>query len=170
MSNQSEHKGTVKDFNISLNGNTMVKENVILSGMLDQYNFLLVSTITAHLFTEVYIRGKTSTPPQNSSFRDTSNHRDGLRRSDPLCKVYRGVITVSPDSLGCQDASLSVESYREEPHESVSSSMEMQSSHKKGATMLECSQSESEYESANITVMENESVTNHSRLEIENQY
>lgn len=60
---------------------------------------------------------------------------------------------MSPDSLGCQDASLSVESYREEPHESVSSSMEMQSSHKKVATTSgsEWSQSESEYESADIT-------------------
>lgn len=42
---------------------------------------------------------------------------------------------MSPDSLGCQDASLSVESYREEPHESVSSSMEVQSSHKKVVTV-----------------------------------
>lgn len=109
-----------------------LSENVILSGMLDQYNFLLVSTITAHLFTEGYIGGKTSTPPQNRNFLETlATTEIGLRRSDPLCKVYRGVITVSPDSLGCQDASLSVESYREEPHESVSSSMEMQSSHKR---------------------------------------
>lgn len=42
---------------------------------------------------------------------------------------------MSPDSLGCQDASFSVESHREEPHESVSS-MEMQSSHKRVQQLL----------------------------------
>lgn len=113
---------------MSLSGNTVVKTIMCFLACLITCCLFLPSLLTSSLSLKSTSEGKHL---QHNGLRDTSNHRDELRRSDTLCKIYGGVITVSPDSLGCQDASLSVESYREEPHESVSSSTEMQSSHKR---------------------------------------
>jgi len=70
-----------------------LSENVILSGMLHH--------CCAHLFTEVYIRGKTSTPPPNRTVLETLATTEMGSGGVIRCVRSRGVITLSPDSLDC---------------------------------------------------------------------